>query len=537
MKYKMKKLMCSVLCIAIGLSMPACGKQKDVVIDDYAEFEGKVDESLIENTGTDAVAVTNRSGKTLQEILGKKVDFGDGFSVDDVYISTEASYSVPNLPYLNVYRMRYANDGKNQEEKIVQAIFGNTAEKIEELSYKNETDYMMLMYKYRRIIEAYKCEDEYYSNDNTSVIDSSFSEKYKWLDEKDIYIHMYEGEYNGIKYGLILSHDSITHQRHIFLDPISIDGLYPGAGYKTLLMKDKGYGGELWMQNRDINNACKLGNEQVTAAASDFLENTLMLGSGMTDVTTKAEDYMNMNGNNLSYFVYPGETETSAGDSMTQLLYTNADYISALRDSLRSGFNPGYQILCEQEDRYKNEAKDNTSIYEFIATGAEGEPLEYDADGYVVYLDSNMHEETDESGKGISFGSSAEVMSSNYGYIKVNDKGVVGLDIVLIEEEAEVIENVEIVSFDKIRESLKSQIGEKINIKDMKSSTVHLAYLELVYYPYTKGEGNNSTEFSYIPVWLVYIVPEGYATIATFTINAMDGEIIEAQVHDVETVD
>ena len=75
--------MCSVLCIAIGLSMPACGKQKDVVIDDYAEFEGKVDESLIENTGTDAVAVTNRSGKTLQEILGKKVDFGDGFSVDE----------------------------------------------------------------------------------------------------------------------------------------------------------------------------------------------------------------------------------------------------------------------------------------------------------------------------------------------------------------------------------------------------------------------------------------------------------------------
>ena len=93
------------------------------------------------------------------------------------------------------------------------------------------------------------------------------------------------------------------------------------------------------------------------------------------------------------------------------------------------------------------------------------------------------------------------------------------------------------MSFDKIRESLKSQIGEKINIKDMRSSTVHLAYIELVYYPYTKGEGNNSTEFSYIPVWLVYIAPEGYATIATFTINAMDGEIIEAQVHDVETVD
>ena len=117
MKYKIKKILSCVLCVAIGLSVPACGKQKDVVVEDYAEFEGKVEDSLIENTGTDAVTATNKSGKTLQEILGKTVDFGDGFSVDDVYIDTNAKYDVPNLPYLNVYRMRYVDDGKNQEGK------------------------------------------------------------------------------------------------------------------------------------------------------------------------------------------------------------------------------------------------------------------------------------------------------------------------------------------------------------------------------------------------------------------------------------
>ena len=201
-----KKIVSIILSAALLTAATSCGS-KEVVVKDYGDTYTQTSaEADTTATKTDAMKISKGTGQTLRERLGKEVEFKDNFAVKGTNITANISYLVPDIPYVNVYNMTAIDDGKNDEDDIVKSLFGNTAKKIEELSYTNATDYISLIHKYEEIKSNAEASEtgnfKYNGVLGYFTIDSNFDEKFKWVDDKNLYIHMYEGEYkNGEKNG------------------------------------------------------------------------------------------------------------------------------------------------------------------------------------------------------------------------------------------------------------------------------------------------------------------------------------------------
>ena len=98
-----------------------------------------------------------------------------------------------------------------------------------------------------------------------NYIDSSFSEIYTWVDEENYYIHMYEGEYDGNRYGMIYSYDNVNMKRSIFICPISIAEYFPETEAKTLFVVDPEF-------NSGADNLCSLSNAEIMSDAGEVVK-------------------------------------------------------------------------------------------------------------------------------------------------------------------------------------------------------------------------------------------------------------------------
>ena len=150
---KFKRILSITLSAMMLLGMTACGKN-EVIVDDYAS---DADTAVsVENTGTNGDEEELKQGMagTLREFYGDKVSWEKEFSVDGVNFSVNASANIPEKEGMNVFYAQRIDDGKADEDALVKAIFGDTAKKIEELKYTNETDYMPLIYKYRSLVDS-----------------------------------------------------------------------------------------------------------------------------------------------------------------------------------------------------------------------------------------------------------------------------------------------------------------------------------------------------------------------------------------------
>ena len=106
-------------------------------------------------------------------------------------------------------------------------------------------------------------------------IKASTAETYKWVDNDEYSIHMYEGNYNNKRFGLILAYDYFLCTRYVFFEPISIEEYFPDCNYKTLNLS---YAPELMEDTKNLENKCEYSNEEVKEIASDFLRETLDFG-------------------------------------------------------------------------------------------------------------------------------------------------------------------------------------------------------------------------------------------------------------------
>ena len=52
---------------------------------------------------------------------------------------------------IKVYEGHLAYDFKDEEEGIVNSLFGSTSKKLEEISYQNSTAFLPFLYKYRKL--------------------------------------------------------------------------------------------------------------------------------------------------------------------------------------------------------------------------------------------------------------------------------------------------------------------------------------------------------------------------------------------------
>jgi hypothetical protein len=102
------------------------------------------------------------------------------------------------------------------------------------------------------------------------------------------------------------------------------------------------------------------------------------------------------------------------------------------------------------------------------------------------------------------------------------------MDLTLTEVIKDIKEDVQLLPFDKITESLEAELPEKFdkNKMELNAKGVTLDFLYLSYAPYSDDPTTN--DFSYIPCWTFQMYPDGNGSNgAEIIVNAMDGSIVE----------
>lgn len=528
-KTYLKRFTGIILTTALLFSGVGCG-ETNTVVDDYGSSSEST-EASDKGTSTDSQSVSTGNDKTLKDIYGDKVYVNNDYEVGDVTIKGNATFVVPEQEYLNAYNMQACDDGLKDEDIVVKALLGDTAEKLESIKYENSSDYMTLLYKYRSILLAYENEKKYtdthvnvsYSNRiDRSIITESTGENYTWKDDDDLYIHMYEGTRNNTKFVLLLAYDYISNTRYIFLEPKSITEYFPGFNFETLLIAtDKNQNGE----DLEIDNACTTSYEEIKSSAEDLIANELHLDSSYS-ITDNPDKYSMILGDNVVQVASPFNTSSpfshkDPGKSV--LMFSDCDFRSTLKKQIE-GLAVDYKVLAEQRDlmaEYKEEHPDSDrEEYEFIFSDTStslADVPNITVDGYAVYLNDNLTLDT-ESQAADYIGLS----TSNSGIIKYTSHGLYSIDLTLTETVVDVIENVKLVPFEKIEESFKTALEEQVDfskIDNPKELTVD--YLGLYYGRFNTDDSNTYTS---VPIW--------YFSVTTQTglgcdigISATDGSI------------
>lgn len=528
-KTYLKRFTGIILTTALLFSGVGCG-ETNTVVDDYGSSSEST-EASDKGTSTDSQSVSTGNDKTLKDIYGDKVYVNNDYEVGDVTIKGNATFVVPEQEYLNAYNMQACDDGLKDEDIVVKALLGDTAEKLESIKYENSSDYMTLLYKYRSILLAYENEKKYtdthvnvsYSNRiDRSIITESTGENYTWKDDDDLYIHMYEGTRNNTKFVLLLAYDYISNTRYIFLEPKSITEYFPGFNFETLLIAtDKNQNGE----DLEIDNACTTSYEEIKSSAEDLIANELHLDSSYS-ITDNPDKYSMILGDNVVQVASPFNTSSpfshkDPGKSV--LMFSDCDFRSTLKKQIE-GLAVDYKVLAEQRDlmaEYKEEHPDSDrEEYEFIFSDTSSSLADVPnitVDGYAVYLNDNLTLDT-ESQAADYIGLS----TSNSGIIKYTSHGLYSIDLTLTETVVDVIENVKLVPFEKIEESFKTALEEQVDfskIDNPKELTVD--YLGLYYGRFNTDDSNTYTS---VPIW--------YFSVTTQTglgcdigISATDGSI------------
>ena len=524
---KLKRITASAMSLVLVLSLFGCGK-KEVKIDDYGSNESENISSY-----TDASQVDGE-GQTLGQLFGTKVKWDDTFAVQGVNTKSKLTIDIPEGDYLNVYKVKGVSDGLDDEERIVKQIFGDSAEKLEEIKYTNATDYITLLYKYRSLVHEFNGDIYNYFTSPESYkeimgsINSEFSETYKWEDEKDHYIHMYEGKYNGIRYGLILAYNYNTGGRYIFLDPISIKDYFPEADYKTMVYEENF---DTIQKIKDVESECTKSVDEAEKEARKFMSDVVGLNDNDNIIDKKPGIYHNFNGLAL----YPS-THNDGGPMM--LTFSDADYVSTLQNGDCGSQARGISRLAEQEElAVEGMETTNNDYYSFLrqynSTGTVEPKLA--RKGYALYLQCA-------TSQAIENDDTYYMSLGNTGVVKVTDKGIYGVDLVIYNETIDVVENVRLLDFEKIKESAKNALEEKLKLDKMGNPDELIIAAGALLYEPCYDEENDNDEYSYIPVWKFFVSSSNVEAGASgmigsvdLSINAMDGSVNQFDQVDPET--
>ncbi|SEQ39948.1 hypothetical protein SAMN02910369_01692 [Lachnospiraceae bacterium NE2001] len=550
---KLKKTIISLLLVSsISLSLVGCGK-KETIVDDYGSQTETSSESAATSTSAsaDSLKITPGNADSLKDVFGDKIEYKQEFSIGDTLVHGYATYVVPDQKGLNVYNMQTADDGKKDEEAIVNALFGDTAKKLESVKYTNSYDYISLLYKCYEIKSFHDYAVVALADPNSSptmalddriVIDSSFSEEYKWSDGDEMYLHMYEGEYKNNQFVLLLAFDYTINTRYIFFEPKSIKEYFPDYEFKTLLISgDKTQNGT----EIELANNCTDDVNTLKEKAQELISNDLMFGDQFK-ITENAYSYKNISGD---YAVevcseIPFLTEYSSYEGFSSvLMFSNTDYISTLKNTTVRGVAINYFKVAEQRDikrEYDSEKSKETDFYEFIYSGNASDLTDettITTDGYAFYLDGINEEQQEDS-------NAIKIYEPNCGIIKYTSNGLYGIDIRLSNQLVDKVENVELASFDTITKDLPAKLNDQLDLGklgDPKELNIDNITLNYDSYSDSADDIATDTDLVYEPDVTYPVIPAWTFTMSVYgdnskgamvSVNAMDGTIMRIYYYD-----
>ena len=504
----LKNGLCLGLALTLMLTGTACGKT-ETAVDDYGVESDVVSEDVASgnelDSGSDSDSevvsdseTINSDGRSLTELFGENISANDSFTIGGITAEFNLNYKVPEVTAINVYEGRLIDNNTDIEKQVVNSFFGGTEKELEEIKYVNDSDYIPLLYKYRSILMYQKLGDSVYSStgmtsadsdEYLSTIDSSFDKVYKWVDESTYYIHMYEGEYNGNRYGMIYSYDMASFKRNIYISPISVSEYFPEVDAETMFVVDH-------QSDFGSDNICTMSEADVMKEAGDVVEK---LGLDKKDIVLSAnpkmaEPEVGMIGE------YP---EEDANTEMPKLVFTDSNMMSSIQKLVTT--NPTGRIYALKS--LKGQQNDQV----------QSENVNFAVNGYAVYLCSAPFSESVVP---------QQISSFNRGSIFYTDKGLYSLDISMIAEIDNVVEGTQLISFDNVKEGFKEALENDSELSERSSASLEVSSVNFTYV--LVEDKDNHDKIAYVPAW--YFVStdnnlkSGTESLTyTHVINAIDG--------------
>ena len=485
------------LAVSLMLSGSACGKEEAVVEDYGGETESITETEDVSESSETETESDNSVGGSLTEMYGETISETDTFTIGGVNGAFKLNYKVPEAATVNVYDGEFIENNSDIEAQIVNNFFGGTEAKLEEIKYENESDYIQLLYKYRKILmfhdlgglDAVATQEDF--NKYFRNINSSFDEVYTWIDEDDYYIHMYEGEYNGNRYGMIYSYDMSDSTRSIYISPISITDYLPEIDAKTMYVVDQ-------QSDYGSDNPCSMSEDSIRNDAHDVLSK---LGFDNKDIELSFNPNMAIMDEGTFDYSEMGLSYTE----MPKLIFADSDVASAFQkiNALNpTGFTYAYRFLKEQEE---------------VRPGQISEDVQFAENGYAVYLCTAPFSENVVPQPESTF---------NRGSIFYTDKGLFTVDISQTVHIDNVVDDVQLLSFNNIKEFYKEALQNDSDIVNKSSGSIDVIDVDFTYV--LIEDKDNGKKATYVPAW-VFTTQDNKlksgetALLYTHVINAIDG--------------
>jgi hypothetical protein len=540
---KKNRIASALIAATICLSVCGCGEKKD----DFAEYgnmeageSASVSSEEVTNPQQDAMTADNteKSGDsdTTEEqeninyvngkdtpVTSEEISWKDtGYSVKGVDLCPSVERSTVFIGEPKIYEGHEVGDFKESEEKIVNSIFGGTGKKLESIAYKDATSYITFLYKYRLLTLKFQDNSEFSEDDYKDVyrenglpINSSFQDTYKWIDNDKYSIHMYEGTYENTRFGLLLAYDYLTKTRYIFFDPIAIDEYLPGCQYKTMNIS-AGY--DALGKVIETENNCKYSSDEVKHMAAELL-GCFEIENAESDLSNDYSMYSMatwpLASWNVAAMVGGTPVESYTGDSedaMCSLVFSDADCYTMATNDGKVTPSAGYHRLAEQY----YDLPESTDFDRFVEnnTGRSTEGVNYTTDGYAVFLNSDF----------------SDFSYYNAGVVKVTSKGIYGADIVQSVVVDSITDNIELMDFDGIKDSLVKELDKNLDMDKLDNPDklkIPMAYFSMGQIESADKKDGSCT---FVPCW-IFIV-SGSDKSADVSINAVDGTIVNINYYD-----
>lgn len=454
-----------LLAALMSLSIVGCNKQ---AIDDV---EYDLGESVEDNTSSSNTSNKSQNGQLLAERLGvdDKLTYKEEFPLGRTKIVLDFNSDPQEIYQIPSYQADSAVYDAAKEDEIVKNLFGDTAKRID--------------------VDI----DEYLgSKDSEGSLRS----------EKDVF-HVYEGEYEGNDFILYYAYQEYNNTIDISMRPVDVGSfiddpkkqyiyhISANPSFCSYFVEDEiGIGGnvnlsedvisdltpidnisEVSLELNDIPNRYSASDDQLFDIASNFFRHTLGLDIMDESICVNLQNDFYVEGSEES-----GELEGSKFSEREELYFS---------DSKEFG---------DAIDKKDNLVKD----------------------GYSVSITSKIGE--------MNSTINGLYADDNYGWISITSKGIAGFEYHYGYTIGEMItEDVQMLKFDGIMESLKNAITEYMDPEELKRSEITFNECYLEYYGLSSPDKKG--EYTFIPAWVFWgLDPQGKYSMVI--LNAVDGSFI-----------
>lgn len=439
--------------------LTACGKADDIVTD-YGVMTDNSGQSDNGDKGTELTGghALSTKGKTVREMVGcDKLEFEDRMDINGMPVYIDIKSSVIDVPALGVYQVNRVSGGRKEEDGIVTNLFGDTAVKLEEIpsSMTNINTGSPITDAYYNVI----CDFDLGNEDETHVAQDI---KMKWIDGDERYIHLYQGKYEGIDFILLYGYSDISKMRTIMFTPVSVGDYLSDRGYDAVVV-----------YNREENKS----------AEKIFLENAEnRLPYSQKDLVDEGSSFLR---DKLGVNVYDGmisadSTVLGTGfGGKEELVFVNSD----IYDSIWN------EHTVKMDDAYSEQG---TWGFDIGVRDIENTVANTGLfDGYELFFPNKF--------SGVPYVDISEEDIYN-SYLLITSKGVMTVLFSQKYEVTDVVDDVQILDVDKIKESFKAVLIDAVDEMEL-DGMKQLIFDDMIlrYYPVQNPSDEN--EYTYIPAW------------------------------------